>query len=418
MDRFEYILKKNKSNVIALIDQGVISGTNFLFGILITRFSGLDTYGNFTLFWLIFLFLQSMSLAFIGLPSLVISNHVENKTQYLIDNLKLSRIVISTLIPIIYIGFSGFALYNPEYKDSLGFWLFPLTIVLFIKQDINRKYFYSVDDKLSALIINFIAYFLQLPILAIFAGYGILDFNNTIITLSITCSISNVVFLFLRKHVIKASHWRALPWKQNWNYSKYLLATNILQWFSGNYILATSGALLGATSVGVIRIIQNLMGILNVLFLTLENVIPAKASYLLSSRGKKHFANYIKVAFLKTGFFFIIILALTFIFGESLLDFFYGKEYASYSYLLQLFCLLYIFVFIGTFLQLTIKTLNKNKQIFFAYIITTIVSILLAKPLIENFDLVGVLIGFLLLQLITITIYFKNTKIILKWIEK
>lgn len=47
-----------------------------------------------------------------------------------------------------------------------------------------------------------------------------------------------------------------------------------LQWGTGNLFIIMAGTPLGPWAVGVIRIMQNTMGLFNVLFIFLENVLP------------------------------------------------------------------------------------------------------------------------------------------------
>jgi O-antigen/teichoic acid export membrane protein len=96
------------------------------------------------------------------------------------------------------------------------------------------------------------------------------------------------------------------------------------------------------------------------------------------------------------------------------LHFVYGPEYVEYAYLLDLFIWVYALIFIGTIAQLIIKTLNRNHSIFFAYVASVIAALLLAKPLLESFQLSGVIIGFGILQLITLSVYFITIKSALK----
>ncbi|MCG8391989.1 MAG: hypothetical protein MI745_02810, partial [Pseudomonadales bacterium] len=57
----------------ALMDQGVISGVNFLSGILLARFLGIVEFGIFTIAWLVIEFLQSMQHSLIVAPMMSIA---------------------------------------------------------------------------------------------------------------------------------------------------------------------------------------------------------------------------------------------------------------------------------------------------------------------------------------------------------
>ena len=56
----------------ALVDQAMVSGVNFLTGIILVRYLGLEEFGRFTLAWLIVLFFNSIQFAAVISPMMSI----------------------------------------------------------------------------------------------------------------------------------------------------------------------------------------------------------------------------------------------------------------------------------------------------------------------------------------------------------
>lgn len=170
--------------------------------------------------------------------------------------------------------------------------------------------------------------------------------------------------------------------------------------------------------MGAIRIAQNIVGVLHVLFAAMENIIPVRAAELLNNKGKKIMLNYIgkiaKQALIPTLFFLFLIA----IFREELITFFYGSEFIEFSILLIAFCLLYILVFIGTLIRFIIRTIENNKIIFISYIVTTLFSLSFANLIVEHFLITGVIIGLFSVQILTLSIYLFSLRNDLKWIFK
>ena len=54
-------LKSNKP--LVFLDQAIVSGSNFILGILLARNLGIEGYGYYSLIWLVVLFFSSMQLA-------------------------------------------------------------------------------------------------------------------------------------------------------------------------------------------------------------------------------------------------------------------------------------------------------------------------------------------------------------------
>ncbi len=402
-------IRQEKSKILALTDQMMVSGTNFSIGILITRFLGVENYGRFALYWMVFLFLQGLCTAYIGLPAQVLSNQSNDKAAYLEENNRLGKLVLLSSLLLLY---PAFLIYNNITNASFGYgyWLFPLVIVLFLKQEMNRKYFYAQLATHKVVIIDFFAYFLQTPALVLLIIFNEFNLNSLLLTLACTGLISQVVFIFIKTPTRTSFQLKNLPITANWIYAKHLILTTVLQWFSGNFILISAGGIIGLAAVGIIRVLQNIMGVLHVLFLTLENVVPVKASILLNNHSKKHMLTYFKKVALVTGIVYGLLLLLLKLFGTQLLELLYGAEYAQHTNLLDLFIGLYILIFLGTLAQLMLKTLKLNYSIFIAYLLTVLFAFLFATPLLETFAIKGVIIGFAILQLITLSVYFFTLK--------
>ncbi len=396
---------KQKNKIFAVGDQMIVSGTNFMVGIMITRFVGVESYGRFALYWMVFLFLQGLCNAFIGLPAQVISTQYKNQLTYLENNNRLGAVLLIVLLPILYFVFYVYDVIA-DVSFGYGYWLFPIVILLFLKHEMNRKYFYAQEAIKKVILIDICTYLLQLPVLAFLVYINKINLNSLLVIFGLSAIIGQIVFYLLKNQSAESFQFKKLPIAENWYYARHLIFTAILQWFSGNILLVSAGSIIGVGAVGIIRILQNIMGILHVLFLTLENVVPVKASWLLNNHGKKYMMTYFKKIVLVTG----IIYALSAIglkwFGADLLQILYGAEYVEYTHLLSLFIGVYILVFIGTLAQILIKTMKLNYGILLAYLITVTVALLLATPLLRRFQIEGVILGFAILQTISIGVYF------------
>jgi O-antigen/teichoic acid export membrane protein len=402
-------LKNQSHKLLALSDQVLVSGTNFTVGILITRLIGIEDYGRFTLYWMIFLFLHGLCNSFIGLPSQIISNQMANKSNYLEENNRLGSVVLIVFITLLYPAFYLYD-YTTDASFGYGYWLFPLVILLYLKQEMNRKYFYAKLELKKVILIDSCSYLLQIPSLLILSLFFDMSLNLVLLNLTLFGTLGQLLFVLIKAKTQTSFEYKNLPISVNWNYSKHLITTSILQWFSGNILILSAGPILGIAAVGIIRVLQNIMGVLHVLFLTLENVVPVKASLLLHNHGKQHMFTYFKKVFIVTGAIYGIILILLKLSGALILTTLYGEDFAQYTNLLDIFILLYIFVFIGTIAQLIIKTLNLNIGISIAYGLTAITAFVLSTPLLELFDIKGVIIGLGLFQIITISTYYITIK--------
>ena len=107
-----------------------------------------------------------------------------------------------------------------------------------------------------------------------------------------------------------------------------------------NFFLVVSGVILGPTAVGGLRASQNMVGLINVFFLSMENIVPSKASLLYAKYGAKSMVHYLRNVFFK-GVIVVGILVILFVsLDEFLMKFFYGEEYIEFTFLIFWFGLI------------------------------------------------------------------------------
>ena len=160
---------------------------------------------------------------------------------------------------------------------------------------------------------------------------------------------------------------------------------------------------------------QNIVGITHVLFLAMENIIPAKASRAQQNGGNPMLFRYLMKFTFQMGAITFTLLGLITIFSNQIISCFYGPSYMEYQNILIGFCLLYVVVFLGYPFRYAIRTLEKTRLIFISFIVSSVFSIAVAYPVIKSFGLYGVVGGLMATQLITLFIYMWALRKEVKW---
>ena len=408
--KIKSIKKAIGSKVVSLFDQGIVSGTNFIIAILISKFAGVEVYGKFAIIWLSFFLIHGFLTSFIGLPYLVLGNKEADRDEYCKRNTQLLNVIIAILWLIS--TTTLFVLDKAVTQSAIFsmYFLIPTVVLLFVKHEQQRRYFFAKGKSKHVLITDFLAYFLQIPIFIFLGIFAQLGLYEVLFTMMITVLTANVAFHLLSKEFKIFNTISNLPIKKNWQYSKYLIATNVVQWTSSNFLLLSLGAVLGTGAVGTVRLVQNLMGVLHVFFITIENVVPAKASYLLNKHSFNHFRTYFKAVIKKTSIVFGAVLLLIWIFKSNILEWVYGAEFVTNVNLLSAFVVLYVLVFAGTLAQIYLKATEQNKAIFLGYILSLATSIICSNYLIENYHVMGYVYGLMLFQILGLSVYLLTLK--------
>lgn len=400
---------KNKKSLVFL-DQALVSGSNFVLGILLARYLGVEGYGQFALLWLIVLFFSSLQLAYIVSPMLTLGS---KKSSLILDRYLSTMMflqVVFTVISIISLYFFlEIAVVFDEKWDMGDLKIYIMcTTLFFLFQDFLRRYFIIKTQYYKLVFIDAIAYLGQLGMLVYFIYNNSLDLSRALLAVAIPFLLSLLIGYTQVTRVATDTPYKKLIFLKNWKFSKWLVYSSILQWGSGNFFILAGGAILGSWAVGVIRVMQNTMGVFNVLFITLDNILPINFSKIYNKDGYTSMMDYFKRQ-LKYG---IVIFGLLgsaiYLFAPELVTFMYGDEYTKYAYLLTGFISIYLVMYITMLQRYVLRTKEKTKVIFTSYVLTTGFAFLSAYPLVEYFKIDGILIGMFVIQIIISLFFFKS----------
>ncbi|MFT5765824.1 MAG: O-antigen/teichoic acid export membrane protein [Saprospiraceae bacterium] len=399
---------KIKNSGLLLIDQGLVSGTSFITGIMLTRFLGLKEYGAFILLWMVILFGLSITQALITQPlvSLEPKMSQEESNPYLrsVHGFQLLLSLLATLLSIIALTLlSQFEFFRS--LELLTITGLSLALGLILLYDFYRKYFFLKNDFKTPLGTDAILMIIQLGGIFLLYETGLLSIpyflSVVAFTYLVVCGIGYIKILrpeFGTKALTTV-------FQKHYDFSKWLLGTVALQWLGGNFFIICAGGILGAATVGAVRIAQNVIGLTHVIFLAMENVVPISAARAFKDGGRKKLYTFLKNISLKIGWFVMSILILISIFSPNILGLLYGEDFVAYSYILICFCIIYLLVYIGYPLRFALRTLELTKPIFIAYALGAIFSVIMAAPMLQYWGIYGLLLGLFMTQLITQSVY-------------
>lgn len=386
----------------ALFDQVMVSGVNFLTGILIARYLGLEEYGRFALAWMAVLFFNSFQQAGIIAPMMIFGPQqtIEEEPGYY-GAVVLQQLAWSLLCFVfLWIGVVLSELVVPQWGiQDLGL---PLAIALLAwqLQDFLRRYYFVRNQGKLAFINDAISYLGQLVVLAALFRWGrvetagvlwLIALTSVVAVLAGACTMGPLRFSYKHLRIVATHHW---------GNSKWLVGSALIQWTSGNFFVVSLGAIAGAGPVGALRAAQNIMGVTHILFQALENVVPSGAARALRANGHKSLSAYLwQVGGLCTGAtaLFCLLIALA---PDWFFALFYGDSYSGYGYLLWWFTPIYLLISIGLPLRAGLRAMNNTRPIFVAYVLMTVFTLLSALPIIEVYGISGAMMGILTTQLI------------------
>ncbi len=389
----------------ALLDQALVSGSNFLAGILLVRYLGFEEYGRFVLVWMLIQFFASIQNALVVSPMLSIAPKISiyERSSYYSTTLIMQGglIILIAVVGVVYFLIPREFRPTSLPEDSI----LPTALCLGSVQiqDYMRRRLFAQMASRRAFFLDMVAYGAQLPLILIVLRASPSFENALFVTAGAMASSSLLGCRWLKISIVSKGN-IAKTAARHWRSSKWLLGAAVLQWMSGNYFMVVAGLVLGPATVGAIRAAQNLLGLTHILFQGLENIVPGEASHRYQDGGSKALFRYIaKIAFLLlTGT--ALVAAPVVILAEPLLRLVYGTFDQSSADAIIWFVPIYLLVAIALPLRAALRTLEHTSALFIAYVISTAFALVVAEYFVRQYSVGGVMAGMLVVQIITTSV--------------
>lgn len=410
-------LKKYSHVNWALADQAMVSGVNFLTGILFARYLGLDEYGRFTLAWMAVLFCNSFQQAGIIAPMMSIGpkQTPEEEPGYY-GAVFVQQVIWSVVCSLLlWLGVRLSTVLYPQWQvaNLAG----PLAVTLFAwqLQDFLRRYFFVRNQGGMAFLNDAISYLGQVTLLIVLFRCTTADTARVLWLIAGTSSLALLAGLFKLGRFSLSKTTLCAVSRKHWIFSRWLLASALMQWFSGNFYFVVAGAILGPVIVGGIKAAQNIIGVTHILFQSMENFAPSGAARSFVQGGAAALTAYLRRLTFLGAFVTGSVALVAWCFPESLLDLLYGATFTQYGVILRWFCIIYLCVFLTTPLAVGLRAIEKTRPLFVAQSVAGLLSLATAYPLIEKFAATGVMAGLLLVRIsivifLFISLYIKVLK--------
>ena len=382
---------------IALADQAMISGANFVTAILLARFLGLNEFGVYTLAFLGIELLHTFQHSIIVAPMMSLLPKVDarDKRQYL-DALIVGQLLFTVVIlglALAVIATVGW--FDKNWQGNGLLWPFAAAVVGCQLQMYLRRHLFSTGANWAAMLCDMLRYPVQIGVLAYFLTTTNMDADSALYVVGGCAGFATVVALgFMRPLTVSVAFFRATV-VRHWQFSRWYLASELMRWSTGQLYVVMTGTLLGPAAVGAMRATQNLVAACHILKLGLENVVPIRASEHFQNGRFPPLVSYLKrVSFLGGGavVLFLIVVALD---PKLWLHLIYGKMYGEYSYLVLWWAMIYLVNFFHTPLYFGLRAIEDTQAIFRSQALMALWTVISVYPLIMHVGLAGSMAGIL-----------------------
>lgn len=409
-------MQLNLKKVMPLLDQFVVSGSNFVLTILLARLLDVSDFGLYSVTWLIVISIASFLQAVIFAPMLSFSPKLTGAhRKYFFDVIFSELIYFLVLFLIIVtcvLGVSNYFEQNNTFKIAQGIILLSVPYYLF---EFLRRYLMIIGKNTKLFFCDAINYF------SILFGLYFLSNNeliNTVLIVSVCFTTTSLIILLgsnfrLMNLFQRQSKYIDLITKQ-FAFSKWLAASSGLQFLNGNVFTLIAGTIVSISQVGYIKMAQNIVGIINPIYVFLDNHAQL---YLAKVRYEQGVASceraYLKIASLcMVGL--VSLLLFIFLFKSEILTLLYGKESSVLSNYLSLMLLLSAITGANFLERLILKVRENTKIIFKAYLYSAIISCAVVYPLISMWEGLGAVQAMIVAQIVMLLVMLSAKRKIIK----
>lgn len=377
----------------------MFSGTGFLVNIALVKLLSLEQYGLFASLVIVVYLLLAVVQSLVVQPLQV---HVGTESR----DADYRSVLLVVLLPLVVLfAAAPLVLYaiGPEWIDEYRSLLpvFAAYAATFLLSDFLRKYFLARGQ--TEIVVGMTGtYLLGVAAGLAYGAYtGLTDLISYLLLLAAAflpglllggllylrrCRLPPLDFLrrYLRIHLVEG---------------QWLLYAAVVQWLSSNLYVMTSGLLIGVEALGVLRFVQTLLGVINIVLQTLENYVLPR----LSEAYRASVEQYYRSAQRQLGLYQVAMLAglgVLFVFAREVIVLVGDAAFAPYAYVLRGMVLLYVVIIAAYPIRLLIRVTELNRSYFTAYLASFLFSLVSYRYLLGTFGVSGAVAGLIINQLI------------------
>ncbi|GBG14988.1 uncharacterized protein NMK_2589 [Novimethylophilus kurashikiensis] len=383
----------------ALTDQTVVSGSNFVTGVLLARVLGPEAFGVFVLLQALMIYVNSFQNALIFQPMMSAAPQMDNdvRSRYLqgVFALQLTlSCVLAVAVAIIALFAHAFGL---EKLVGLGpgvIVALNAALLCFQLQDWQRRYYFVQEYPKGAFINDCISYGGQVVFLTLMMLQGTLSVASAFWVIAAT-SLAAFIFGFMHDRVEPVfAHAKAVL-KEGWRTGRDYLMAWQLQWMGTQGVLMIGASAVGAQAAGGVRAAQNIVGPINILFQAMENVVPVIAARHFGHEGLGGLMHYMwRITAIGTALLLPVLIVLTLL-ATPLTHLLYGDSYADTAVLVAWQAALIFVQFYLRQVTFFLRTVKATGVIIRSGVVMSVVSILVGVAVVNRLQETGVMLALL-----------------------
>jgi O-antigen/teichoic acid export membrane protein len=386
-------LRRFPSIVLAMADQAVVSGANFLAVIALARCISIEEFGKFTLAFSVMLFFSSLIYAVVVLPISVFApeREAERAAAYFARLELTHRILIPGMlllaIPAILL------LQHWELIIAAA-----LATSLRMGVEYHRRLAYALRDSLRALLVDGVAYG-TLCLAAVLLLFRPFDCGAAaaLAVMAGAAGIGWAVGFCANRRMIAMDRPEALApvAKQHWEFGKWNLGGAFAMWGASQLYPFLVAGILGLREVALLNGSIRILGVSNVLIQGIEAFTTPRLRKHLIDHDVARFKRALLKLFLVGMSAMLPLCLVMMLFPRAVLETVLGERFAHGEFVLQAIALAQLFTFLSRMSSIGLKALKQPKPGFWAQAVCAALTMLAGPMIVAHYGLKGACLALL-----------------------
>lgn len=380
---------------LAIADYGLISGSNFLLGVLLARWLSPDHYGAYALAFSIFVLVAFLYQALLLEPLSVFSGttYRDNIRGYLLTATVLHWGI--SFVVCFLLGATAVAARVWWHSTVLAVAFAGLTIAtpfILIHAMARRSFYLKLSPAPAAFASLFYCLLVTGGVFCAFS-WGWLSSFTAYLLMGMAALVSGVIMLFqLNAKLEPAAGRPRLPevWAKHWEYGKWALATCVVGWIPNYVYIPLISGMSGVSSAGELRALLNFSAPLLQTFAALSMLFLPYAARVQGKEGREGVSALswkLALLFVSGGaVYWAVLIPLRL----PLFHLVYAGKYIGSSSLIPLFALETIAWSAALGPAILLRALESPRSLFFANAAASVIAVVFGIPATRYFGLRGV----------------------------
>lgn len=403
--KMQKMLRWGTKGGLAILEYGLIAGSNFILGFLLARWMTAEQYGAYGLGFSIFLLLSFLYQALLLEPMSVYggSNYRENLRGYMRTSLKMHN-AISLVIFVVFAGAAGIT-FGLGKSPALAGALAGLTIAapcIFLFWLGRRGYYLKISPGPAA--VGAALYFVLVMVgIYVINRLHVLSSFTAFLVMGLAALACGIALLFALRRSLEPS--ASVPelretWRKHWEYGRWALGSSIAGWIPNYLYFSVISVFAGISHAGELRALMNIAGPVLQTYAALSMLFLPYAARVHSKEGK---AAVYALTWRYTMLFTcgtLVYWAAVIPFRGPILKVLYAGNYSSVGDYLPYFALETIIWSAGVGASIVLRAMESPRSMFIANCAASAVTLVIGIPATKFFGLWGVVWSIILANVV------------------